>query len=366
MVARATAAIRDPAATAQAEQILVEAAARGVGIGELRQLGEEIAYRAGPDAAEEWERRRWEKRHLSFGLTFGGAGVLSGACGDTVSLEIVRTAAEAFAPPGGACDIRTAAQRRMDGLVTACKTALDTARAPERHGTAPHVSILVRDETLAQAAGAPPARTGHGAMLTARQVLALCCGARLTAIRWQDGLPLDVGRTARTESPAIRRALEARDLTCRWPGCDTPGLWCTGHHIGGWRSGASTCLAGIVLLCHLHHAYFIHLIGWTITGDPNNTLCSHHPGRILTLASPLPGKPAPRDRTRTWVSRFARRLCRAQPKPSSQPSHRRHPAGPASPTCPPSADRRLTPANYRFCRTPVREAHVTEFVRPPA
>jgi hypothetical protein len=289
VIARATAVIQDNATAGQAEQILVEAAARGLGISQLRQLGEEVAYRADPDTADERARRMWERRHLSFGLTFG-AGVVSGACGDAMSLEIVQTASEAFAPPGGACDTRTAAQRRMDGLVAACKTALDTGQAPIRHGTAPHISILVRDETLAQALGAPPARTGHGTMLTARQVLALCCGARLTAIRWEDGLPLDVGRTARTESPAIRRALEARDLTCRWPGCDTPGLWCTGHHIGGWRGGANTCLAEMVLLCHLHHTYFIHLLGWTITGDPNQTLQFHHPAGITALHSPLPGR----------------------------------------------------------------------------
>ena len=52
-------------------------------------------------AAEERERRRWDKRHLSFGLTLDETGVLSGVCGDAVSYEIVRTAAEAFSPPGG-------------------------------------------------------------------------------------------------------------------------------------------------------------------------------------------------------------------------------------------------------------------------
>jgi hypothetical protein len=31
--------------------------------------------------AEEREQRRWEKRHLSFGLTLNDTGMLSGACG---------------------------------------------------------------------------------------------------------------------------------------------------------------------------------------------------------------------------------------------------------------------------------------------
>ncbi len=82
--------------------------------------------------------------------------------GRWVSYEIVRTAAEAFSPPAGQLDTRTAAQRRMDGLVAACQAALDGGSAPERHGSAPHITVLVKDETLAQAAAAQAARTAPG------------------------------------------------------------------------------------------------------------------------------------------------------------------------------------------------------------
>jgi Domain of unknown function (DUF222) len=273
-----------------AERILLDNAP-GLDTSQLRRLAAEVSYRADPDAAEERERKRWERRHLSFGLTLDDTGLLHGSCGDTASFEILRTAAEAFAPPAGQADTRTAAQRRMDGLVAACRVALNTGRAPQRHGSAPHVTVLVRDETLARALGAPPAQTGHGQLLTARQVLAMCCGAQLTAIRWRDGLPLDVGRSARTEPPSLRRALEARDRTCRWPGCDAPGPWATAHHIKGWRNGARTALGELVLLCHLHHAYFVHQLGWAITGDPNAALRFTHPGGIVTLESALPGSP---------------------------------------------------------------------------
>ena len=135
----------------RAERVLLDHAP-GLDTARFRQFAGEVAYRADPAAADERERRRWERRHLSFGLTLDSTGVLSGSCGDAVSYEIVRTAAEAFSPPGGPGDARTAAQRRMDGLVAACKAALDGATAPARHGTAPHITILVKDETLAQAA----------------------------------------------------------------------------------------------------------------------------------------------------------------------------------------------------------------------
>ncbi len=124
----------------------------------------------------------------------------------------------------------------MDGLVTACKIALDSGSAPQRHGSAPHVTVLVRDETLAQAPGAPPAQTGHGQALTARQVLAMCCEAQVSAIRWADGLPLDVGRA---------RAPSRLGCAARWkPGTGDAGgraatRWPRGRPPTTSRAGAA-------------------------------------------------------------------------------------------------------------------------------
>ncbi|MGH3123651.1 MAG: DUF222 domain-containing protein, partial [Streptosporangiaceae bacterium] len=116
IITSTTADLDDPQAAALAERVLLDHAP-GLDTARFREFAAEVAYRADPGAADEREKRRWERRHLSFGLTLDGTGVLSGSCGDAVSLEIVRTAAEAFGPPGGQADTRTAAQRRMDGLV---------------------------------------------------------------------------------------------------------------------------------------------------------------------------------------------------------------------------------------------------------
>jgi hypothetical protein len=282
----------------------------GLGPRELRRLGEDLTYRADPDAVEERQRKRFERRYLSFGLTLDDVGTISGACSDTLSLEIIRTAAEAFSPPGGAGDQRTAAQRRMDGLTAACQAALDSGRAGSRHGAMPHVTVLFEEQSPAGGPVSDPgqpdagdqdqprtglARTGHGAMLTARQVLALACRAEVSAIRWRDGLPLDVGRRYRTETPAQRRALTARDRGCRWPGCGTPATWCTAHHIHPWQHGGKTRLPDLVLLCFVHHHYFIHLLGWILSGSPDGLLRFTHPRGHLTLDSPLPFRTAGRS-----------------------------------------------------------------------
>src|SRR5450755_1113202 len=341
--------------------------------GQLRHLGEELIYRADPAGTEERERRRFERRHLSFGFTLEDAGTITGACGDALSAEIIKTAVHAFGPPLGREDTRTAAQRRMDGLTAACQAALDSGTAGTRHGAAPHLSIMVDEHTLAHRSGTtgtggagtprgpatapdtppatgttpdgtgapgtpctctsgtpatsdpgtpgttagtvgtpgsgtpgssggpssawpgpPPARTGYGAMLTARQVLALACRADLSVIRWSDGIPLDVGRRYRTETPAIRRALEARDQGCRFTGCGMPAVWSTAHHLTPWKDGGTTSLSDTALVCFVHHHYYIHLLGWTVSGDPNGTLRFTHPSKCLTLDSPLPTQTKPR------------------------------------------------------------------------
>jgi uncharacterized protein DUF222/HNH endonuclease len=282
----------------------------GLGPRELRRLGEDLAYRADPDAVEERQRKRFERRYLSFGLTLDDVGTISGACGDTLSLEIIKTAAEAFGPPGGAEDHRSAGQRRMDGLTAACQAALDSGRAGSHHGAMPHITVLL-DAPAAPGgsaitgSGQPGAgedqqqtglaRTERGAMLTAAQILALACRAEISVIRWRDGLPLDVGRRYRTETPALRRALTARDRGCRWPGCGLPATWCTAHHIRPWKHGGKTRLPDLVLLCFVHHQYFIHLLGWILSGSPDGLLRFTHPHRRLTLESPLPFRTAGRS-----------------------------------------------------------------------
>ena len=163
----------DAAAGAVEEQLLAFArpqppaaagqqAAPGLDPAQLRRLGEELVYRADPDGVEERQQKRFERRHLSLGFTFDQSGAISGMCGDALSLEIIRTAVEAFGPPAGTGDTRTAAQRRMDGLTAACQAALDSGTAGTRHGAAPHLSILAEEQTLAGHQAHRPPRPATG------------------------------------------------------------------------------------------------------------------------------------------------------------------------------------------------------------
>jgi hypothetical protein len=70
-----------------------------------------------------------------------------------------------------------------------------------------------------------------------------------------------VGRRTRTIPPALRRALEARDRGCRYPGCGS--RFTDAHHVIPWAAGGDTSLGNCVLLCKYHHR-LVHEGGWTV------------------------------------------------------------------------------------------------------
>ncbi|MCU0284498.1 MAG: HNH endonuclease [Candidatus Nanopelagicales bacterium] len=104
--------------------------------------------------------------------------------------------------------------------------------------------------------------------------------AALAATLFDRRIPLAVGRTQRTATPAQRRALAARDRGCVIPGCAVPAEACQAHHLTDWADGGRTDVEGLALLCWTHHRQ-VDLRMWTI-----------HP-----LRSPLP---EPRRAGRGW------------------------------------------------------------------
>jgi hypothetical protein len=77
------------------------------------------------------------------------------------------------------------------------------------------------------------------------------------------GEVLDVGRAAARWTPAIRRAITARDGGCVFPGCDRPPSWCDVHHCTPWAEGGVTAVDNGALLCR-HHHHFLHERAWTV------------------------------------------------------------------------------------------------------
>ena len=102
----------------------------------------------------------------------------------------------------------------------------------------------------------------HVSAETARRMA--CDAATVTMHHGPGGEILDVGRRTRTISPALRRALAARDRQCRFPGCGN--VRCDAHHLKHWTDGGRTALDNLVLLCRRHHRA-VHEEGFRVTID---------------------------------------------------------------------------------------------------
>jgi hypothetical protein len=85
---------------------------------------------------------------------------------------------------------------------------------------------------------------------TARRLA--CDSTVVRILENEKGEPLDVGRKTRTIPPGIRRALQARDHGCRFPGCSFK-RYVDGHHVRHWADGGETKLGNLVTLCRFHH-----------------------------------------------------------------------------------------------------------------
>ena len=78
---------------------------------------------------------------------------------------------------------------------------------------------------------------------------------------------LNLSRKHRLVQPALRRALEARDRGCRFPGCSHE-RWLDAHHVVHWADGGETNLENTLLLCSSHHR-LLHEGGFAIRADAN-------------------------------------------------------------------------------------------------
>jgi hypothetical protein len=109
------------------------------------------------------------------------------------------------------------------------------------------------------------------------------------------GLPLDLGRTHRIVPHWLRKALHARDRTCRWPSCDVPAAWTDAHHAElPWYYGGQTNIDELLSLCRHHHV-LAHEGKWAIrldhtTGEVHVT---RPDGTPYELGPSQPHRPSP-------------------------------------------------------------------------
>jgi hypothetical protein len=156
------------------------------------------------------------------------------------------------APPADPIEQPTRTARRADAVGALAETFLEhgghALKGSERHQIVVHVDA----ETLRNST-AGRCEIEEGPSLPAETVRRFACDSSVVLLLEDaGGKPLNVGRRTRSIPPAIRRALNARDKGCRFPGC-THTRYVDAHHVDHWATGGETSERNLVSLCRFHH-----------------------------------------------------------------------------------------------------------------
>ncbi|WP_448060182.1 DUF222 domain-containing protein [Cellulomonas hominis] len=243
------------------------------------------------DALERTHQAQRRERFLHLSSTAEGTRI-SGRL-DAQAGYRLRLALEAASPRPAADDDRSAEQRAADALTAIAEHVLTDPATQPGAAVRPHVSFIMREATWDALRGRRGRRSDDaaggglraegaqggaawdggerpevGCLDSASSVLmedgtpvarseaeqALCdCELTRIVVDAAD-VPVNLGRTTRLYTAAMRRAVINRDRSCRWAGCDRPARWSEIHHIRWWeRDGGDTSLSNGVLLCSFHH-----------------------------------------------------------------------------------------------------------------
>jgi hypothetical protein len=206
-----------------------------------------------------------EQRRLKLSTWMDGSLLISGQL-DPVGGAALLTAIRPLARKSGAHDDRDQEQRNADALVELASGG----------GSQAQIQVTSSIETLVGLAGSPAAEMEFSLPVSSKTIERLACDSSIARVLLNsESLVIDVGRSKRVVSEPGRRALAARDGTCRWTECDRPASRSAAHHLVHWIHGGTSDLDNLILLCHRHHR-MVHEGGWQIVRGEG--------GRILTIS----------------------------------------------------------------------------------
>jgi Domain of unknown function (DUF222) len=257
----------------KAEAYLVEQAA-DLGPRELRNLGHGVLEHLAPEIAEEAEYQRLLQEEqaastatrLTMRRRGDGSTDISARVPDAAAARLTAFL-NAYTAPRRPHDERLPIERlRGEGFIALMEN-IPTHALPRHGGVATTVMVVLDHETLLSGVGV--ATTSTGDRMTAGQARRLACQAGIIpVVLGGTSEILDLGRTRRLVSDAIRKALNLRDGGCTAAGCSMPAEFCEAHHLVPWSRGGRTSLDDTKLLCSFHH-HRAHDPAWQPRHHPN-------------------------------------------------------------------------------------------------
>ena len=332
------------------DQLLRQAARDKLTAPELGKAAKAWAAQVDAEAAQRDFEKVRARRSLTMRKQAGG--VAGEFFLDPIAGEELRTALEAIAGRPGAEDERSRQQRMADAMSTMAGRTLLVGSDLVGAQVRPHLALLVSQQTWAAICArrrvfdscppgqhppwpnVAPAELEDGTVVPLGELERLMCDSQVTRMVMDAaGIPLDVGRTQRTYTKELRRAVLTRDRHCMWPACRLRASWCEVHHITWFSRGGHTSLPEAITLCSYHH-HRIHQADIRITVLPEGFDFHHPTGTHIgtTRRDQPPGDLLPcqsqansGDRT---PAPAAHRAQGTQPPASSQASHALHKSRP--------------------------------------
>jgi len=250
--------------------------ARECSAGRLWHYCMRLRHALDPEGVAREQRIAVEERRLQFTVWDDGSLLISGQL-DPIGGAAVRTALEPLAQPMGQGDDRSLEHRQGDAIVELSLHSLDAGLVPQHASQRPHLQVTTTLETLRGIPGSPAADMEFSTPISATTVQRLACDANVSRVVFGPAsVVVDVGRAARVVSGATRRALNARDQHCQWPGCERTASWSSAHHLVHWTQGGPTDLSNLILLCHRHH-WMVHEGGWKLAQSAEGRLLAIPP-----------------------------------------------------------------------------------------
>ena len=174
------------------------------------------------------------------------------------------------------------------------------------------VALLTTERSCGGTGGAgAPILSGYGPISTevARQLAAGAGAWHRLLTHPLTGVVLDHDRTVYAVPRDLRRLVELRDSTCRFPGCRRRAESCDLDHTVSWQDGGSTAEHNLAALCRRHHRVKHragHLGRWSLRrvpdgpGDGSAALSGHtavlewkSPGGLVHRTVPEQARPGP-------------------------------------------------------------------------
>jgi hypothetical protein len=188
---------------------------------------------------------------------------------------------------------RPRARQLADGLVRLAETFLAGQRSGGRRVRARPRMLVVADvadlvgesesarraRLLWRLPGAPPA-------LTRDAVARLSCDADLQLLLVAGHQILGISAPTPAVPARVRRAVQARDQGCRFPGCRAPVGWTDLHHVIPRNRGGPTTVDNLVGICRRHHTAVTEG-RWNLSMTPDGTVTVRRGRHTATSDPPL-------------------------------------------------------------------------------